>query len=59
MVVANVDTGVRATHEALVRQYRGTATGSHDYNWLGAASGSAIPTDDQRPRHAYNGHHRW
>jgi len=33
IVVANIDTGVDHTHPALVRQYRGTATGSHDYNW--------------------------
>jgi len=46
IVVANVDTGVRFTHEALVRQYRGTTTGSHDYNWLGAAGGSTTPLDD-------------
>ena len=46
MVVANIDTGVRASHDALVRQYRGTDTGSHDYNWLGAAGGSAVPVDD-------------
>ena len=46
IVVANIDTGVRSTHEALVRQYRGTTLGSHDYNWLGAAGGSGIPVDD-------------
>ncbi|MCA9874373.1 MAG: S8 family serine peptidase, partial [Anaerolineales bacterium] len=46
MVVANVDTGVRGTHQALVRQYRGTTTGSNDYNWLGAAGGSPTPVDD-------------
>ncbi|PID98516.1 MAG: hypothetical protein CSA83_00840, partial [Actinomycetales bacterium] len=46
MVVANIDTGVRSSHDALVRQYRGTATGSHDYNWLGAVNDSAIPVDD-------------
>ena len=33
VVVANIDTGVDHTHLALVNQYRGTATGSHDYNW--------------------------
>jgi subtilisin family serine protease len=33
VVVANIDTGVDYTHPALVNQYRGTATGSHDYNW--------------------------
>jgi subtilisin family serine protease len=33
IVVANIDTGVRYTHTALINQYRGTDTGSHDYNW--------------------------
>ena len=33
VVVANIDTGVYHTHSALVNQYRGTAIGSHDYNW--------------------------
>lgn len=46
MVVANIDTGVRSTHQALVRQYRGTSSGSHNYNWLGAAGGSLTPVDD-------------
>jgi subtilisin family serine protease len=34
VVVANIDSGVLATHPALVNQYRGTDTGSHDYNWF-------------------------
>ncbi|HOV85668.1 MAG TPA: S8 family serine peptidase [Syntrophobacteraceae bacterium] len=34
VVVANIDTGVQYSHGALVQQYRGTATGSHDYNWF-------------------------
>lgn len=46
IVVANIDTGVRSTHDALVRQYRGFTTGSHDFNWLGAAGGSGTPVDD-------------
>lgn len=37
VVVAGADTGVRYTHSAIVRQYRGydaaTGTFSHDYNW--------------------------
>jgi len=36
VVVANVDTGVDYTHEALVNQYRGNLGNgefSHDYNW--------------------------
>lgn len=34
VVVANIDTGVLATHPALRQQYRGTATGSNDFNWF-------------------------
>jgi len=52
IVVANIDTGVRGTHESLLRQYRGTATSSDDYNWLGAAGGSATPVDD----HSHGSH---
>ncbi|MPZ26697.1 MAG: S8 family serine peptidase [Micromonosporaceae bacterium] len=37
IVVANIDTGVQHNHPALVNQYRGTATGSHDYNWFDPA----------------------
>lgn len=35
VVVANVDTGVDYTHEALIEQYRGNLGGTfdHDYNW--------------------------
>ena len=49
VVVANIDTGVRYTHDALVSQYRGNLGGdsyNHDYNWLGAAGGSNTPVDD-------------
>lgn len=44
IVVANIDTGVRYSHQALVRQFRGNATGtaggpfSGDYNWWDARS---------------------
>ena len=34
MVIASIDTGVYSSHPALINQYRGTATGSHDYNWF-------------------------
>jgi hypothetical protein len=34
IVVASIDTGVQHTHPALVNQYRGTATGSHNHNWF-------------------------
>ncbi|MGH3683231.1 MAG: S8 family serine peptidase, partial [Natronosporangium sp.] len=37
VVVANIDTGVQHNHPALVNQYRGTATGSHDFNWFDPA----------------------
>ncbi len=33
IVVANTDTGVAWTHDALVSQYRG-GPGNHDYNWF-------------------------
>lgn len=33
IVVANVDTGVQVNHPALVNSYRGTATGSNDFNF--------------------------
>jgi len=33
ILFANIDTGVDYVHPALIRKYRGTATGSHDYNW--------------------------
>jgi uncharacterized repeat protein (TIGR01451 family) len=49
MVVANIDTGVRYTHEALEPHYRGrigVGSYSHDYNWLDPDTGSATPTDD-------------
>jgi subtilisin family serine protease len=37
IVVANIDTGVQFDHPALDAQYRGTATGSHSYNWFDPA----------------------
>ena len=49
VVVANVDTGVKYSHEALVRQYRGNSGNGifdHDYNWLDAIAGGAVPYDD-------------
>ena len=44
IVVASIDTGALYTHAALNNQYRGTATGSHDYNWFDPA-GSPAPVD--------------
>ena len=50
MVVANLDTGVRYTHEVLEPHYRGNLGGgafNHDYNWLDGVDGSsAAPFDD-------------
>jgi subtilisin family serine protease len=49
LVVASIDTGVRYTHQALNAQYRGNLGGGtydHNYNWLGAAGGNTVPTDD-------------
>ncbi|MDY6878533.1 MAG: S8 family serine peptidase [Chloroflexota bacterium] len=49
LVVANIDTGVRYTHYALVNQYRGNQGGGsydHDYNWLDADTGRTTPFDD-------------
>jgi len=49
MVVANIDTGVHYTHNALVHHYRGNLGGGsydHDYNWLDPATGNTSPYDD-------------
>jgi len=50
IVVANIDTGVRYTHEVLQPHYRGNLGGGvfdHDYNWLDGVDGSsAAPYDD-------------
>jgi len=49
MVVANIDTGVRYTHEVLEPHYRGNLGGGvfdHDYNWLSGTTGAATPGDD-------------
>jgi len=46
IVVGNIDTGVRYTHTALTRQYRGNLGGgtfSHDYNWFDPYSGTPAP----------------
>lgn len=45
IVVANIDTGVRHTHESLSRNYRGTLTGSHNYNWFAPTQRTAVPSD--------------
>ncbi len=49
IVVANIDTGVRYTHEALVNQYRGNNGGTfdHNYNWYDPyGDHPAAPADD-------------
>jgi subtilisin family serine protease len=45
IVVANVDTGVRYTHNALRDKYRGF-NGSHDYTWWDPDGTLAVPTDN-------------
>ena len=53
LVVANIDTGVRYTHQALVGQYRGNngdGTFNHNYNWL-----NPVTASDNVPRDG-NGH---
>ena len=48
VVVANIDTGVRYTHDALNAQYRGNLGGvyDHDYNWYDPQHDDPAPTDD-------------
>ncbi|MBM3130190.1 MAG: hypothetical protein FJ009_16390 [Chloroflexi bacterium] len=49
IVVANIDTGVRYTHQALVSHYRGNngnGTFSHDYNWWDPQKTLTVPTDN-------------
>jgi len=49
IVVANIDTGVRYTHQALAASYRGRQSDGafdHAYHWLDANYGNAAPFDD-------------
>jgi len=49
IVVANIDTGVRYTHEALIDNYRGNlgaGTFSHDYNWFDPPTNDTSPDDN-------------
>jgi subtilisin family serine protease len=49
IVVANIDSGVRYTHQALVSHYRGNNGGgsfSHDYNWFDPQRAFTEPTDN-------------
>jgi len=48
IVVANIDTGVRYTHQALVNQYRGNLGGgsyNHNYNWWDPYLETTSPSD--------------
>lgn len=45
IVVGTFDTGVDISHPALAASYRGTETGSHDYNWFDSTGASDVPTD--------------
>ncbi len=44
IVVANIDTGVRWTHDAIDDQYRG-ADGNHNYDWWDPDGTASVPTD--------------
>jgi subtilisin family serine protease len=48
IVVANIDTGVRYTHQALVGKYRGNSSGvfDHNYNWWDPYGTYTLPTDN-------------
>ena len=48
IVVGNIDTGVRYTHQALVNQYRGNLGGgnyNHNYNWWDPYDSTTAPAD--------------
>ncbi len=47
ITVANIDSGVRFDHPALLTQYRGNTSGTvrHDYNWFDAYAGQPAPVD--------------
>jgi len=45
IVVASIDTGAMYNHNALTRQYRGAASGSHNYNWFDPG-GAGTPFDN-------------
>lgn len=47
IVVANIDTGVRYSHEALVDHYRGNTDGGfdHNYNWWDPYANTTEPND--------------
>ncbi len=45
LVYGSIDTGADVTHEAIADDYRGTASGSHDYNWFDPTGKAAAPKD--------------
>ena len=56
LVIANIDTGVRYSHDALVNSYRGNngdGTFTHDYNWLNPEDHS---DDVPRDGHSHGTH---
>lgn len=49
LIVSNIDTGVRYSHQALVNQYRGNLSGgsfNHNYNWYDPYGDYKYPVDD-------------
>ncbi|MGA7730671.1 MAG: S8 family serine peptidase, partial [Chloroflexia bacterium] len=49
VTIGSLDTGVRFTHQALVRQYRGNLGGGnfdHNYNWWDSIRGMPVPYDN-------------
>lgn len=46
VTVANIDTGVRGTHEALRGTYRGAQDGTDDYNWYDPRENGFAPYDN-------------
>jgi subtilisin family serine protease len=46
IVIGSIDSGVQGDHPALQAQYRGTETGSHDYNWLDVTGEFPAPVDE-------------
>lgn len=46
VVVSNIDTGVRYTHERVFKNYRGTIMGTNHYNWYDPYDHLIYPTDN-------------
>jgi len=45
IIVSNIDTGVRYTHERLYNNYRGNVMRTNDYNWYDPYYNDLTPTD--------------